>query len=139
MHTIPDNYYRTSVKALILNDEKKFLLTKESDGKWELPGGGLDFGETPQECLRREIKEEMGLEATYIATQPAYFYAVKHSKYQWITNVLFEVTLENLDFTASDECTEIRFFTKYEALKEELFSNVQTFLEVFDPKNHRLK
>lgn len=50
--------------------------------------------------------------------------------------MLFEVTLENLDFTASDECIEIRFFTKGEALKENLFSNVQTFLGVFDPKNH---
>lgn len=32
-------------------------------GTWWLPGGGLWFGETPQECVVREFEEETGLEA----------------------------------------------------------------------------
>lgn len=35
---VPNCFYRISVKALILNDEGKFLLTKEDNGLWELPG-----------------------------------------------------------------------------------------------------
>ena len=38
---------------------------KENDNEgrsfWGLPGGGLDHGELPQDCLKREIQEELGV------------------------------------------------------------------------------
>ena len=54
MSEIRSKYYRLSVKALILNEERnKFLLTKKENGVWDLPGGGLDWGETPGKGLAR--------------------------------------------------------------------------------------
>jgi 8-oxo-dGTP diphosphatase len=54
--------------ALIFNSEGKFLLTqrgpkaKNERGKWEIPGGALEFGETFAAGLKREIKEELDIE-----------------------------------------------------------------------------
>ncbi len=133
---IPDCFYRISVKALILDDEKRFLLTKEENGKWELPGGGLDFGEKPQKCLVREIKEEMGLDVTFVTDNPSYFLTSQVKNKHWFANVIYFAKVKDLNFTPSYECVEIRFFTKAEALKENLFSNIVDFVALYDPNNH---
>lgn len=55
-----------AVKALLFN-QGKFLLVKRSDKArgehhyWELPGGRMEFGETPENALQRELMEETGL------------------------------------------------------------------------------
>ena len=136
MNNAPNNYYRTSVKALILDEQKRFLLSLEENGSWELLGGGLDFGETPQECLHRELKEEAGLEITYINEYPSYFVTGQTENGVWKANVLYEIRVKDLQFEPSDECIELKFFTKDEALKENLYPTVREFVSLFDPVNH---
>lgn len=60
---------KTDVRALILSDDKKqVLLARESaDGKWSLPGGWADVGDSPKETAEKEAWEETGL--TVKATQ----------------------------------------------------------------------
>ncbi|OGY35181.1 MAG: hypothetical protein A3E36_00705 [Candidatus Andersenbacteria bacterium RIFCSPHIGHO2_12_FULL_45_11b] len=135
MPQISNAYYRTSVKALVLGEDGTFLLAKAESGKWDLPGGGLDWGEEPQDGIVREIREEMGLETLFVAEHPSYFLACL-AKLGWVNNVLYITQLKHLDFVPSDECIEIRFFSIDDAKKVPLFSNVKKFLELYNPNNH---
>lgn len=55
------------VKSLInSNNGQKILLLKSKWGYWDLPGGHIKFEETPEECLEREVKEEIGVEVSVV-------------------------------------------------------------------------
>lgn len=51
---------------IMVNDQGQFLMGKRKnahrEGTWSLVGGAMEFGETFEQCARREAKEETGLE-----------------------------------------------------------------------------
>ncbi len=51
--------------------------------KWEFPGGKADFGETPEECVAREILEETGVEVKVIKLLPEVW--TSYWEYDWGT------------------------------------------------------
>jgi len=138
INDLPECFYRVSIKALILNETRdKFLICKEENGKWELPGGGLDWDASPQEDLPREIREEMGLEVTWIADNPSYFFTFAFERHHGRgANVIYEATVKDLDFTPSDECVEIAFVDKNSVEGKKLFSVVRQLSKQFKPENH---
>ena len=64
--------HRTIAVALIRNRRGEILLCKMPEDRgvypdqWGLPGGGIEEGETMEEALRREVREEVGLEISAI-------------------------------------------------------------------------
>ena len=53
--------------AAVIRQNGRILVTQRkaddtSPLKWEFPGGKMENGESPEECLKREIKEELGMD-----------------------------------------------------------------------------
>jgi ADP-ribose pyrophosphatase YjhB (NUDIX family) len=54
---------KVDIRAVVLNEEGAVLLVRErEDGRWTLPGGWVDVGESPSESVEREVREESGYE-----------------------------------------------------------------------------
>ena len=53
---------KRATAAVIEHEQKLLIAQRMKDGYWEFPGGKIDPGETPAECVIREIKEELGIE-----------------------------------------------------------------------------
>ncbi len=51
---------KVDVRAVVFRDDAMLLVRERSDGRWTLPGGWADVGETPAEAVVREVYEESG-------------------------------------------------------------------------------
>ncbi len=67
MTTEPRRVTRVSAYAVCVDDAQRLLLcriapgyTRDDDGRWTLPGGGLEHGEDPRDGALRELTEETG-------------------------------------------------------------------------------
>ncbi|MDD6040414.1 MAG: NUDIX domain-containing protein [Clostridia bacterium] len=64
---VPPNAYMLTVGIWIVNDQKQVLLTRRSlekryaPGKWENPSGHVQKGETREDAIIRELREETGI------------------------------------------------------------------------------
>ena len=74
----------------------------------------------------------MGLKPVFIAESPSYFITTPYIENISIANLIYDTKLESLDFKSSEECIEIKFFTKEEALKEQnIYENVLEFIKEY--------
>lgn len=67
----------TCVMGLAVNSKGQYLLTQrnqpkdpEVHGKWQIPGGGMEFGETPEQTLSREMQEELNVSVRILFPYP---------------------------------------------------------------------
>jgi 8-oxo-dGTP diphosphatase len=79
-NTLEDTFH-LGIKALFRDDAGQVLLMQVNPAElsghnlayWDLPGGRIQSGETPQEALRREVQEEMGVSSFEIGTHLGMF------------------------------------------------------------------
>lgn len=79
-----------SIKGILFRDGRACLLRNDRQ-EWELPGGRLELGEQPETCLRREVREELGLDVE-----------VREPLHTW----LFEVIPDRFVFVVAYLCQE---------------------------------
>ena len=121
----PNTFCRVSAKAVIRNEAGDILVVKEHTNKPELPGGGLDHGESIHECLKRELHEELlitndfteqfwKVETQYMPSRPD-----KELDF-WKMSMYFDVKIVgDLELSPSDDVTDAQWLP--EDVLEELY------------------
>lgn len=108
------------VSAAIIIKDNKIFVTQRGYGEfkdwWEFPGGKIEEGETPEECLKREIKEELKADINidkYLCTVE-YDYPNFHLKMECFICSLIDghlelVEAEDAKFITNDQLDNIDF------------------------------
>lgn len=106
-----DYLIRVSLKSVIFNEDGHVLVVKEKGRDWwDIPGGGIDHGESIKDALTRELKEEVLLESdftfeTILTEDPRYL--ASHNLYQM--RITFLVKPVSLIFAPGADADEVKF------------------------------
>jgi 8-oxo-dGTP pyrophosphatase MutT (NUDIX family) len=101
--------------AIIADAHGRVLMQRRRDsGNWSLPGGTMDIGETLQECVAREVKEETGLDIEIVSllgiyTDPAHVIAYSDGEVRQEFTVTYLGRVVGGEIAVSDESTEVRY------------------------------
>jgi len=101
-----------SVAALVTNEKGEILLVKSPWRGWEYPGGLIEPGETFQEALHREVREESGIEIEITG-----FVGICKNIERNIVNIDFTAKYLRGNPTPSEESTEVRWVTESQAME----------------------
>lgn len=101
-----------SAAGLVWNDNRQILLVKSPRRGWEYPGGLLEPGETVQQALLREIREEAGVEVAILR-----FVGICKNLDKNIVNIDFVCRYLSGDLQTSEESTEVCWVSPEKALE----------------------
>lgn len=99
-----DEIQRITVKGILARNGK-ILLMKDEKGRWELPGGKIDFNEEPSETLKREFYEELGFKNISIGEVVniwTFTVLSEGKKYQFIV-IVYVCDSQEYDIQTSEE------------------------------------
>ena len=104
---------KVDVRGAVVKDNQILLVQERSDGKWCMPGGWADIGESPAEAIEREVSEESGFkvkaekiigvfEANRYGRPQEFYHAYK---------IIFFCRLNGGKATTSYETTGVEFYS----------------------------
>jgi 8-oxo-dGTP pyrophosphatase MutT (NUDIX family) len=111
-----DTLLFVGARGVILDGDRLLLIQRSDTGRWALPAGAMELGETITDCAAREVWEETGLRATALTpfamyTGPDYTYTNvwQHTYQMFITAFRIESWEGELE-RVTDETLDARFF-----------------------------
>jgi len=119
----PANSIKPAVATVLFNDKDEILILKRRDsGNWTLPGGTHQFGESLNDCARRETKEETGYEievtdiiGTY--SNPKTVVAYSDGEVRQEFTIVFKAKIVSGAIKIDDESTDCRWEKIHNILK----------------------
>jgi len=76
--------YPVSIKGVFSTPSGEVVLLMNERDEWELPGGRIEAGESSEECVRREILEELGLCVAVDGLLDTYLFEVVPGKHVFV-------------------------------------------------------
>lgn len=117
------NHVFSAVKAIIQKGDKFLVIKQELTHAtvWDLPGGKVDFGESPYDTLAREVKEELRLTVN-ILKPIGMFWFFRQDGDQVVCTAFLCTANGEIDLTknpSTEKITEFKWVTKAEFLSDE--------------------
>lgn len=122
---------KPTVTGVIINSDRKVLLSKRTiepfAGWWDLVGGYMSEKETPEEALRREIKEELGVGCKSLKLLDFFPGEASYKQYKYpVISICYLVELDSENFNLdTSEIGEARWFSAAELPQIAFDSNVK--------------
>jgi mutator protein MutT len=115
------DYIGVGVGAIIVDAQGRLFLArrgqqaKNERGLWEFPGGSVEFGETLAEALRREIREEYGVEIAVGELLDVVDHILPEEGQHWVSpTFICRVTSGEPHIREPGKCAEIGWFYLHE-------------------------
>ena len=130
-------YIQPVVLVLIRKDDK-FLLTLRAEenpgannfhGFWQIPGGGLEFGESLEACAIREAKEELGIDITIIRMIPKIYHDVRASWHGLLIGFVCELKNPADEVVINEESSDYGWYNLEEAKQLKLMPLCIEYME----------
>jgi ADP-ribose pyrophosphatase YjhB (NUDIX family) len=106
--------------AIVTDESSRILLQRRSDsGNWSLPGGTMNIGETLEQCVIREVREETGFEVQIVGllgiyTDPAHVIEYDDGEVRQEFNITYIANIIGGSLAVSEESTAVEFISPTE-------------------------
>lgn len=119
-----------SIDAVIIQNNQILLVKRGAEpekGKWATPGGFVDWDESVEETVIREVKEETSLTVVDIKLVGVYSSPDRHPRQ--VINIVYVVRVEGCEAKCGDDADEVKWFPLGKLPENLAFDHAQNIID----------